>query len=356
MYYFIVDGVSVANRFFELEEAKLSKQFIGGDRLATFSLSAPTSDARHLFIYFNNWLGRDIRFDRNLWNGFIAEMEINYGSFRYRKSLLDGYATRVQVEYDPGGGTPLTTSWYVNEFAEERFGRKDFYRVAHYLTSSDAAVFAQRLLDEMSHPVGKYVGMSSQDDVITLDVTAIGYFFKIDWQEFDPYGTGLGTYPVNADAAVEAVLTNQLSGIDLNIESNSQSVVGPPNETDPLDYIKQISTHTDSFSYYRVWYDPRNKHITASFVDPSLATPVANGRIGIEYTMVQPGFFKDTSTPNYSDTTAALDVQNLIFADTVNYNIKDDQLTVSIGSAETLGIEDLYDLHVALRLDNFIVN
>lgn len=359
MIYFTIEGINFPTKYFELNNGKLIKQFIGGDRLATFELSAPIAEAAALLNYFNIWLGKNIKFNEDLWHGFIAELEINYGSFRYRRSLLDQYASRVKVEYDPGSGTPLFTSTYVNGFAEESFYRKDFVRTAHYLTSSDAATFAQRLLDEMSHPNGKFIGMSSEQGIVVLNVTCIGHFFRVDWREFEPYGPGLASYPVDADVAVTSVLTNQLPDIPIFIEDNNEQIVGPPNETDPYDYLKEISTHTNSFNYYRIWYNPRVRGIVAEFIDYTDAIAVSDGQFefGKMIYNLQPGFFRDISIPAYFGSYSRPDVQNIIFAETLTLNIKEDgTFDISIGDANNLGVEDLYDLHIALELQTFIEN
>lgn len=323
--------------------------FVGGPYTFDITLTKKRQNAGKLFEIYQGFLGHELKVLDIGWKGFVSEMEINYGSFRYRRSLIENFANKVRVEYSATG--PTYTSYVEDAWSQSQWGTKEYTHQAHFLTASDAATYAQRLLDERAYAKPQLVGGSEDSEIITLRISALGYFFKANWVPVPSM-----SYALNASDALNNLFTTCLPNLTRHIVTNTQQVVGPPAD-DAIEYARQIVTFTPDFSYYRIWIDKQGV-LRAANRGLSEFITVVNGVVQDPLSVVQPGFIQDRSIPIISTPYPIASLRDILFVDVIEYswNQEEKKIIPKPGQLSELLQSSIVELYLALNRDNFIAN
>lgn len=183
---------------------------IGFDR-AEFEI---VGDTEYLQEWLFNGVGREVaRYDGEqlIWEGQVVSLILSQQGLEYIVDMRD-MANKVKIVYapidtsanPPTVGSSTTTDWLEDSDSQAKHGIKEFIGNGGTITSTDAAIARQMLLDEKQLPIRSqrtYTGIQRE----SLKLICHGYGHTLNWRYYDQT-TNSGT--VNASALIATVVSD----------------------------------------------------------------------------------------------------------------------------------------------------
>lgn len=156
----------------------------GGDHMARFSFTANDATLERWFEEYLAGHFTESYGGQTAFTGLIYTMRLNYHGLQLSVSLERVY-NKIAVRYRTSSAGAETVTSFANNLASQgKYGTKELIQTAKtYMSSTEAAAYRDRLLDELAYPKIEKDNLSLGPTTAAsqLSVEVRGYVHTLDW-------------------------------------------------------------------------------------------------------------------------------------------------------------------------------